>query len=234
MQLPAFYTSMPRRNQLILIHAVPLAVAIALGFWCYKSMGVIGKIDPDLDDQNNKLPAFLQRDTPDSIWTQIQAKNQAIKDSDAKIAEEPAITKKMEDLKGAKAAMNERLPKSDEKTEVRELLERLAREVPKDFGQVQVLSVNIQDSGAGGHNSGNEPRTVTYQVDLIGDQDGVIKYIDSIEKHQRFMAINRISIRSGGIDIDRARNSIIHLPHFVHIDIETKIFQPSVHKEGES
>ncbi len=225
MALPAFYTAMPRRNQLILVYGTPVIIAIALAFWCYKCLGTIGLIDPQYDDTNSHIPASLQHDDPSSIWTSIQAKETEIKASDTAIARRPAIEKQLAELQSSMDAMNGRLPKSNEKAEVRELIERLARDIPKEFGTVQITSVQIVDSGAGGRGTSNEARTVVYQVNFLADQGGLIKYLDEIEQNQRFMAINRISVKSGGFEAEKSGKIIYH-PHLCHIDIETKIYNP--------
>jgi Tfp pilus assembly protein PilO len=220
MPMPAFFSALPRKHQLLIIHGVPVVVAICVAVWCWSLMGTLGKVDNEVDEGNH-LPAALMREQKGSIWEQIQAR---IKDSasyDAQIQQGPMIKKQLDALQEAIKNLNERLPTESEKSEMREVLDRLARDIPKEFGSVQIKGVSIVDNGAG--RGSKEPKTVTYQVSMTGDQDGILKYIDEVERFQRFMVVARISINSGGFGMDDKTHKIIYQPHNVSMDIETKV-----------
>ncbi len=224
MALPAAFTAMPRRNQLIILHGVPAVVAICLAWWTWSQLGALGRVDNSVDE-GNKLPAALMRDDKASIWAQIKAKQDEIDGYQELINQGPSIKKTLEALKDGIKTLNERLPTESEKAEMREVLERLARDIPKEFGVVQLSKVSISDQGPG-HGSSKEPRTVTYSVELLGDQDGIIKYIDAVERFQRFMVVSRVTITSGGFGAQE-KGKMGPMPHHVSLEIETKVNSPS-------
>jgi hypothetical protein len=228
MALPAF-SSLPRKNQLAIIYGVPAGIAALLLFWAWKDLGTLGKIDPDIlaaEGKTSKLPAFVQRNTPTGIWTDpdagIIAVQGHIKEKDEIIKRGPDVDRKLASLQGEIKAAQERLPQESEKAEMRDMIERLAREIPKDIGTVELKSVNIVDAGDKG-----DTRTITFQTDLSGDQDGIIKYIDSIEKNTRFMAVSNLSIRSGAVTYDPISKKIAYALHGVHMDIVTYVYNPA-------
>jgi hypothetical protein len=230
MPLPAF-SSLPRRNQLAIVYGVPAGIAALLLFWAWKDLGRLGRIDPDITDTDgqpipNRLPAFVQRSTPNGIWSDPESGITAIQghigEKDAIIKRGAEVDKKLASLQGQIKAAEERLPQESEKAEMRDMIERLAREIPKDIGTVELKSVSILDSGDKG-----DTRTITFQTDLSGDQDGIIKYIDSIEKNTRFMAVNNLSIRSGAVTYDAGAKKLVYALHGVHMDIVTYVYNPA-------
>jgi hypothetical protein len=227
MPLPAF-GSLPRKNQLAIVYGVPAAIAALLLFWAWKALGTLGKIDPDIlaaEGISSMSPPF-QRNTPTGIWTDpdtgIIALQGHIKEKDEIIKRGPDVDKKLASLQGEIKAAQERLPQESEKAEMRDMIERLAREIPKDIGTVELKSVSILDAGEKG-----DTRTITFQTDLNADQDGIIKYVDAIEKNTRFMAVNNLTIRSGGVNIDSTTHKITYGLHAVHLDIVTYVYNPS-------
>ena len=75
----------------------------------------------------------------------------------------------------------------------------------------------------------NQPRlsTVIYQVEIAGDLNGLIKYIDNIEKNTRFMSVNQISLRPGGVRTDpQSKGKLIMEPHSVRMDLVTYVYYP--------
>ena len=217
MPLPAFQ-SLPRKNQLAIAYGVPAAIAVLLGYWAWKDLGTLGKINPELDT-GAKPP--IQRNTPTSLWTEINTLVAGIAEQQAIIDRGADIDKKLMALQGEIKAAQERLPQESEKAEMRDMIERLAREIPKDIGTVELKSVVISDNGDRG-----DTRTITYQVEITGDQDGIIKYIDSLEKNTRFMAVNTLSIHSGGMTMDPATKKLAYGLHSVHMDIITYVYNP--------
>lgn len=226
MAKPAFLAAMSRRNQLFVLYGVPAVIIIGLAYWGWRELAVLGIIDNELDPGNH-LPAFLQRDDPESLWAQITSTQKDIDGYQQTINQEPAITKQLASLKADIEEKKDQLPRESEKSEMRDILERLAREIPKDFGMVKIMSVSISDS-ASNRSAANEARTVTYSVNLIGDQEGILKYIDSIERYRRFMVVNRIALHSGGLSVDEHEHMIVKLPHQVQLEIQTKIYVPKV------
>jgi hypothetical protein len=220
MSIAAQFNAMPRKNQLAVIWGSPVVVFVLLLYWAWHDLGTLGKINPEIAT-DNKLPSLLQRDQPTSLWAAINDLQSQIKTQDEIIARGPAVEKELASLQGEIKTAQERLPQESEKAEMRDMIERLAREIPKDIGTVELKSVNILDAADRG-----DTRTITVQADLSGDQDGIIKYIDSLEKNTRFMAVSTLSIRSGGLTIDPASKKIAYGLHTVHMDIVTYVYNP--------
>jgi hypothetical protein len=221
MSVAAQFNAMPRKNQLAVIWGTPAAIFVLLLYWAWHDLGKLGKINPEIAT-DNKLPVFVQRDQPTSLWAGINETQAQIKTQDEIIARGPAVEKKLAALQGEIKTAQERLPQESEKAEMRDMIERLAREIPKDIGTIELKSVNIVDAGDRG-----DTRTITFQTDLTGDQDGIIKYIDSLEKNTRFMAVNTLSIRSGALSLDPASKKVVYGPHSVHLDIVTYVYNPA-------
>jgi len=175
---------------------------------------------------HHRHAAALPAQYPNGIWSDPESGIVAIQghigEKDAIIKRGADVDKKLASLQGQIKAAEERLPQESEKAEMRDMIERLAREIPKDIGTVELKSVSILDSGDKG-----DTRTITFQTDLSGDQDGIIKYIDSIEKNTRFMAVNNLSIRSGAVTYDAGAKKIGYALHGVHMDIVTYVYNPA-------
>jgi hypothetical protein len=107
---------------------------------------------------------------------------------------------------------------------MREVIERLAREIPPEIGIVKLKSVRILESDASPAKRGGL-RTVTYQTEVTGDLNGLIKYIDSIEKNTRFMSVNTISFKGGGVKTDADnKTKLEYEPHSVKMDLVTYVY----------
>jgi hypothetical protein len=222
--LSTFWAGQPRRNQLIIMHGIPVVILIGLLFWDWKALGSLGLIDNTID-ADNKLPSKMQRDTPDSTWAHITTTQSSITAQDAIISQGPEANKQLASLQQDIANSEAQLPRESEKADMRELIERLAKEIPKGIGTVELKSVHIDDSIKTATGT-NVPRSLTFRVELVGQQDGILKYIDSIEKNQRFMTVNNITITTGGYTSDKAGHRIIPNLHTVHMDIVTYIYNP--------
>jgi hypothetical protein len=227
--MPAFWTAMSRKNQLMVQHGIPAAIFLLGVFWVYKSLGALGQIDNSIDT-DNKFPGILQRNTPDGIWAGIDATQTQIATMDATIATGPDIAKQLaalqDDIRNAQA----QLPRETEKAEMRDLIERLAKEIPKSVGVIEIKSVQIRDDTDHSSGSGNGPRTLSFSVELVGQQDAIIKYIDSIERNQRFMTVDTISLQSGGLTLDPISHRIVDGLHKVKLNIVTYVYNPDTKK----
>jgi len=223
MSLLANFNALPRQKQLAVVYGLPAAIAALLLYWAWHDLGKLGKINPEVPEaEGNKLPSFLQRDVPTSVWSEITDLHGQIKSQEEIIARGPDVAKKLAALESENKALQERLPQESEKAEMRDMIERLAREIPKDIGTVELKSVTIVDNGDRG-----DTRTITFQTDLAGDQDGIIKYIDSLEKNTRFMAVNTLSIHAGQVTLDQTTRKLAYGLHNVHMDIVTYVYNPS-------
>jgi hypothetical protein len=221
------FNDLNKNQQLAVFIGAPVVVAIILGVLIYRSMGVLG---PDPDD---RLPGFLHRTLPGNKWEQINSLDQQIAEKDKIIARRPAVERELANLEADIKAGRERLPLESEKAEMRLLVEKLARDIPSDIGTVLVKSVKIiEDAASGGRaagaaarSGGSKPEQVTYQTEISGDLNGIIKYIDMIEKNPRFMLVNSFSIKPGKIGSDNEKRPTF-APHDVKMNIITYVYNP--------
>lgn len=221
MALPAFlaplaarYRALPRQQQLVVTFGIPVAIFLGSAYMTFLAAKELGP-DPG-------MPAFVAQ--PGGLFSEITATDTSIADKQKVIDERPRIEAQIDTLKGAIRAAEERLPREAEKASMREVIERLAREIPADIGTVQLRSVRINEADDRGPKvAKNAYRTVTYQTEVLGDMNGIIKYIDSIEKNQRFMTVNSINLKAGDITTDKDGKLKYGL-HLVKMDLVTYVY----------
>jgi hypothetical protein len=226
------FKDLPKNQQLAILVAAPVLVCATLGWFIYGEMGVLGR-DPD-----DHLPSFAHRELPDSLYTQIAATEQEIATQVAICLRREAREKELKDLKGEIAQARDRLPLESEKAEMRKMIEQLARDISSDIGTVSVLAVHIDEGStlSGGRGGGGgapaEYQTVTYQTTITGDLNGIIKYIDLIEKNLRFMTVNSIAITPGGMITDPDSHKLKRNAHQVKMNIVTYTYNPALQAGG--
>ncbi len=216
------FNNLNKRQQLAILIGVPSAVALFLIVLIYREMGVLGP------DPTDRLPGFFHRNLPDNLYEQINATEAKIAVEQAEIDKRAAVQKEMDGLDADVKAALERLPRESEKIDMRQLIEKLARDIPSDIGAVQVLSVRIiEDAGASATRTGggDDTQKVTYLTDITGDLNGIIKYIDVIEKNPRFMTVNSITIRPGTVSQDIEKRLVL-TPHSVKMSLSTFVYNP--------
>jgi hypothetical protein len=221
------FNDLNRNQQLGVYIGVPTLVAIIIVVLIYRSLGVLGA------DPQDGLPSFMHRNLPNNKWSIIEGLNTEIAAKDVIIVRGPAAKIKLANLEADIKAGRERLPLESEKTEMRLLIEKLARDIPSDVGAVQVRSVKITENvgaattrGATSRAGGSKPEQITYQTEIVGDLNGIIKYIDMIEKNPRFMLVNSFSLKPGKIGEDAEKRQTT-LPHEVKMNIITYVYNPS-------
>lgn len=217
------FKALPRNQQLGIIFGFPAVVALATGYLAYGLLGELGA-DP-------VVPPVIRR-VDMGLWAQITDVQDQIKKKEEIIARKPVIEAKLKDLQDDITAAEERLPREAEKAQMREVIERLAREIPPEMGAVKLKSVRIteeapQAAAAGSKRGGLS--TVTYQTEVQGDLNGIIKYIDSIEKNTRFMAVNQIALKGGAVSLDNTdgKPRVKYEAHTVKMDIVTYVYSTS-------
>ncbi len=216
------WNQLDKRQQYTVLIAVPLLIAGTLGYLIY---GVLGKIGP-------KPELLIRRQgTPDAVYNQILDLDVQIAAKQVIIDEEPSIDKQLKELQDDIADAEERLPLEAEKSQMRELLEKLARGVPSTIGTVEFRGVRISE-GARDRDKKIEYQPIVYQTEIEGDLNGIIKYIDSIEKNARFMAVKSLSIKPGDTVFDTATNKIVVKPHQVNLELITYYFSQSAKKRA--
>ena len=221
------FNDLNKNQQLAVLIGVPAVVAITLMVLIYRAMGVLG---PDPED---RLPGFLHRDLPGNKWEQITKLDKQIAEKQVIIDRRQKVVDELNSLEADIKAGRERLPLESEKAEMRLLIEKLARDIPSDIGTVLVKSVKIIETGASpaarnataNRSGASKPEQVTYQTEISGDINGIIKYVDMIEKNPRFMLVNSFSLKPGKIATDDEKRAVF-LPHEVKMNIITYVYNP--------
>ena len=216
------FTNLNKRQQLAVLIGIPAAGGLLFIVLIYRALGVLG---PDPDD---RMPRFFHRNLPGNLWEQILDTRAKIAVEQAEIDKRRAVEQEMQGLEADIKAARDRLPLESEKIDMRLLIEKLARDIPSDIGAVQVLSVKIIEDNAAGQSrtgGGEDTQKVTYLTDITGDLNGIIKYIDVIEKNPRFMTVNGISIRPGSVTQDTEKRTVF-TPHSVKLSLSTFVYNP--------
>ncbi len=224
MAVPAF-NDLNKQQQLAILIGVPVILALLLIYLNHKVLVRLGA-DP-------VLPAFLHKEG--GKWAEIRQKDSEIEIQKGIIAEGPEVLAKLAALQAEIKQAEERLPRETEKSEMRQLIERLMREIPTEIGTVQYKAVriteNIKDNTRQGGKS-EDYQTVVYQTELDGDMNGIIKYIDMIEKNPRFMTIKALNIKPGTVSVDEPNQRIAYGLHSVSMDIVTYVYNPAPKSRG--
>jgi hypothetical protein len=221
MNIRAKYAALPKRQQLIVLFAGPALLIIVLGYLVYQTLGALG---PDV-----RVPAMLQRNLTGNLWEGINADRSSIEVQQKEANRKGDVQKQIASLDSDIKAARERLPTESEKTEMRSLIEKLARDIPSDIGSVQVLSVHISEepsdaSRGAGASDADVPHKVSYKMEISGDLNGIIKYIDVIEKNPRFMIVNSIVIKPGAVTQDADKKMVL-MPHTVMLNLSTYFYK---------
>ncbi|MBA2521721.1 MAG: hypothetical protein H0V25_00165 [Solirubrobacterales bacterium] len=216
--LAASWNQMDKRQQYTVLIAVPVLIA---GLLCYLSWGVLGKIGP-----KPGLPIKRQG----GVYAEIEGLDVSIKEKQDIIDKEPRIDAQLKELQDEIADAEERLPLEAEKSQMRELIEKLARSVPPTMGTVEFKGVTIKEGAKDRGDKKVEYQSIGYQIEISGDLNGIIKYIDSIEKNTRFMAVKTLSIKPGELIVDG--NKVVVRPHSVSMELITYYYNHPTKKRA--
>lgn len=220
-RLMSQFKALPRPQRVALVFAMPVLVAMGGG---YVLWGDLARLGPD-----DGVPSVLRRDTGAGVWNEIASVRSDIAQKDAVIAEHPKIQAQLKALRDDIAMAEERLPREAEKAQMREVIERLARDIPADIGKVSLKSVRIvEGTRQAGRASSSKAdlQTITYQTEIEGDINGVIRFIDAVEKNPRFMKVMTIQIRGGQVKADmeaKPPRPVFGL-HSVRLDLVTFVY----------
>lgn len=220
------FKGLPKNQQLAIIFGVPAFAFLVFTYLTWQVMAQLGA-DPG-------VPPIFRREGMGK-WSEISAVDVQIAEKQAVINRRPEIERKLGEIQTEIAEAEERLPREAEKAQMREVIERLARDIPTEIGVVKLKSVRIieDESGqsaivTGAGSRRGTLRTITYQTEVSGDLNGIIKYIDSIEKNKRFMSVSTISFRGGGVKADgEAKGKIQYELHTVKMDLVTYVYATS-------
>lgn len=220
MNLPPAIRNLSRKHWLIIIGAVTVVISGVILWFLSGALTELG------DDPG--IPAFMRRPGESSLYAQIEQKKVAIQDQETIASRLPEVTAKLEGMKADIAAASKRLPREAQKAEMRQLIEDLARQVGGTSKGVVIKGVQIRESaptaGRGGQ-SGGDMATVEYSTNCITDMDGLIQFVNLIERNERFMTIEGIQLSAGGVQPDTVAGKLDFKPHQVTLRIVTYIDQ---------
>ncbi len=212
------FKALPRNQQLAILFGVPVIIAGTAAWFTWKVMAELGA-DPS-------IPQLLRREGMGK-WEEISGVETQIAGKQLIINRKDDIIQRIQGLQDEIADAEERLPREAEKAQMRETIERLAREIRPEMGKVIVKSVRILEDSAptGGSAKRAGLRTVVYQTEVTGDLNGLIAYIDAIEKNTRFMSVAQIAWRGGEVAVDKDnKGKLSFLPHSVKMDLVTYVY----------
>jgi len=176
--------------------------------------------------QDPGVPGFMRRAGNDqSLYALIAGKDSAIAAQNvifAKLKEREGL---LNGMKADIAAARKRLPTDAQKAEVRQLIEDLGRQVGSASGALTVKAVSIREAAqaAGRATAKNDYTSVEYQTTVMADMDGIIQYINLIERNERFMTVEGLQLTTGGVGLNKESGKIESKPHTGVLRIVTYI-----------
>lgn len=210
--------SLTRMHWLIVVGALTLVIAGTFGWLLAGALAQLGA-DP-------KVPSFLQRSGDDTaLYAIIEARERSIVEQNEIAKRLPAIKQRLAGMSADIEAARKRLPSDSEKSTMRQLIEDLGRQVGAGASALLVKSVQIREAApaAGRARSASDYRTVEYNTTVSTDMDGLIQFINLIERHERFMTIEGIQITPGGVAADSKAQKVEFKPHTAVLRIVTYI-----------
>lgn len=224
MKLPPALLNITRKQWLI---GIAVATVLVAGLLLWLLMGALNKLGAD-----DKVPGFLRRaGDGSSLFAQIEQKQAAIAKQRDIAKRLPVVTAELEGMKTEIEAARKRLPREAQKAEMRQLIEDLARQVGGGSKTI-VKSVQIRESAppkaTRGRGPTNDIATIEYSTQVVTDMDGLIQFVNLIERNERFMTIDGIQLASGGVETDKTTGKVELKPHNVTLRILTYIDRGTV------
>ena len=211
--------SLSSKHWLIIIAALTAVLAGAILYLLAGSLQRLGQ-DPE-------VPSFMRRTgNDDSLYAQIAARQTSIAQQDAIFAKLSERQTLLDSMKADIAAARKRLPTDAQKAEVRQLIDDLARQVGSASGALTVRSVSIREaasSKAGGRAGASDYKSIEYQTSVSADMDGIIQFINLIERNERFMTVEGIQLTTGGVGLNRETGKVEGKPHTAQLRIVTYV-----------
>jgi len=220
------FNTLPKTQQAGIIGGALLLVAGLVGYFLYSDLQYLGN--------DRELPSFLRmQGSASSLWAQIDKVENDISAAEAVIARRPKLELELESLESEIEAARKLLPQNKDKEILRDELQRYAREVSPEFGDVQFNSVQItEDGGELGRGRGRNRQTqsqfgtMVYHCRLQANMEGLIAYIDKVETSTfRFMAVQKISISPGELEVDEEALELVRGLHEIDLDIVTYVYE---------
>ena len=209
--------NLPRKTWLIIVVAAMVVLSAGLIYLISGSLHRLGA-DPD-------VPGLLRSaGDGNSLFAQIAAKETEIATQNAAAAKLPERQALLNGMTTDIAAARKRLPTDAQKTEVRQLIEDLGRQVGSASGTLVVKSVNIREAASSSaRGATSDYKSVEYQTAVTADLDGIIQYINLIERNERFMTVEGIQLTTGGVTMNNASGKVEAKPHTAQLRIVTYI-----------
>ncbi|MCS6971226.1 MAG: type 4a pilus biogenesis protein PilO [Planctomycetota bacterium] len=217
MKLPPLAALTPR-HWLIIIAVATVAIS---GLFIFLAWRVLQRLGPDPG-----MPALLQRFAgagEQTLFAQIAAAEAEIARQEGEAARYPERKALLESMQNDIAAARRRLPSEAQKPEMAQLIYDLARQVQGGPGGFTIVSLTITESASEARGKRQNYQTVVYQVQVTSDIDGIIHFINLVERSDRFMTIEGIQITSGGVHSDRETGAIEYKPHTAQLRIVTYV-----------
>lgn len=213
------WQDLPKRQQLAVLIAAPVLVVGGLGYVTWGKLAELGP-DPKLD----KVP-FLQRDESGSLWQQIADLEQQTEASRRYVQQnEERLARELAARQDEFAELKSKLPSEKQKEQMRRDIQQMVNEVPQEIGRVEFLSLSIGEQGGGGRQAAGSTSTVTYNLQLRADMNGLIYYINRVENDQRFMKVTNLSVRPGSVRVDPRDLRLDPELHSVSLTIVTHVY----------
>lgn len=218
---------LPRTQQLAIGYGIPVVIIGTFGWFTYQDLGEIGPHHEDpslgLTHADVRLPSFLNRTTEGSLGSEAAGLVGQIAAKQATINRRPAVEREKKAVEAEKDGYERQLPTDLEKAEMRRRIEDLAR------GAVTLESVKIiepVDSPRRGPAAGkaSSTRDITFVAEIKGSFNGIIKYIDAIERSTRFMSVRTITIKPGSVSAPKGSDKPVFSDHSARIEILTHIY----------
>ncbi len=209
--------NLPRKTWLIIVAVATVVLSGTIIYFLAGSLHRLGN-DPG-------VPGIIRRAGDEtSLYAQIAAKEAEVAVQNAIAARLPERQALLDSMKADIAAARKRLPTDAQKAEVRQLIEDLARQVGSASGALVVRSVSIREAApAAGRNAASDYKSVEYQTSVTADMDGIIQYINLIERNERFMTVEGIQLTTGGVTFSSETGKVEPKPHTAQLRIVTYI-----------
>lgn len=209
--------NLPRKIWLIIVASATVVLSGTIIYFLAGSLHRLGN-DPG-------VPGIIRRAGDEtSLFAQIAAKEAEIAAQNAIAAKLPERQALLDSMKADIAAARKRLPTDAQKAEVRQLIEDLARQVGSASGALVVRSVSIREAApTAGRNAAGDYKSVEYQTSVTADMDGIIQYINLIERNERFMTVEGIQLTTGGVGFNSETSKVEAKPHTAQLRIVTYI-----------
>ena len=215
----AGWSDIPEAGRLGIAIGVPVILIVAFGWMTNKALIELGP-DPALDGLS-----FLQdKKNKKSLWKQIEGTRAQIAVQEQKAEELPALRDELAAKEKLNRELKVQLPTDAQKEVMRQLLQEMMT-IPANIGKVQYEGMTITEAGgkSGRRGGGGAATTVTYRCNFQADMNGLIYFINRVEKSPRFMAVEQMRLQPGAVTVDTRAQKISRGLHRIDLEIVTYV-----------